>query len=78
MEKIKLETSKTGSELVLETLKNLGVDTIFGYPGGAALNIYDETYKQTYFKHVLVRHEQAAVHAADGYARVSGKVSWLL
>ena len=43
-------------------------------PGGAALNIYDETYKQTYFKHVLVRHEQAAVHAADGYARVSGKV----
>ena len=60
--------------MVMEALREEGVDTVFGYPGGAALNIYDETYKQSYFKHVLTRHEQAAVHAADGYARASGKV----
>ena len=60
--------------MISEALHEEGVEIVFGYPGGAALNIYDETYKQTYFKHVLVRHEQAAVHAADGYARVSGKV----
>jgi len=59
---------------VMEALREEGVDTVFGYPGGAALNIYDETYKQSYFKHVLTRHDQAAVHAADGYARASGKV----
>ena len=60
--------------MVMEALREEGVDTVFGYPGGAALNIYDETYKQSYFRHVLTRHEQAAVHAADGYARASGKV----
>ena len=60
--------------MVMEALREEGVETVFGYPGGAALNIYDETYKQSYFKHVLTRHEQAAVHAADGYARASGKV----
>ena len=64
----------SGSQMISEALHEEGVEIVFGYPGGAALNIYDETYKQTYFKHVLVRHEQAAVHAADGYARVSGKV----
>lgn len=64
----------SGSRMVMEALREEGVDTVFGYPGGAALNIYDETYKQSYFKHVLTRHEQAAVHAADGYARASGKV----
>lgn len=58
----------------MEALKNEGVEIVFGYPGGAALNIYDEIYKQKYFRHILVRHEQAAVHAADGYARASGKV----
>ena len=64
----------SGSRMVMEALREEGVDAVFGYPGGAALNIYDETYKQSYFKHVLTRHEQAAVHAADGYARASGKV----
>ncbi|MGH1599978.1 acetolactate synthase large subunit [Campylobacter majalis] len=63
-----------GSQMVSEALRAEGVEIVFGYPGGAALNIFDETYKQTYFKHVLVRHEQAALHAADGYARASGKV----
>ena len=64
----------SGSRMVMEALREEGVDTVFGYPGGAALNIYDETYKQSYFRHVLTRHEQAAVHGADGYARASGKV----
>lgn len=63
-----------GSQMISEALKHEGVDIVFGYPGGAALNIFDETYKQTYYTHVLTRHEQAAVHAADGYARASGKV----
>ncbi|MDL0088223.1 acetolactate synthase large subunit [Campylobacter gastrosuis] len=63
-----------GSQMISEALKAEGVEVVFGYPGGAALNIYDETYKQTYFTHVLTRHEQAALHAADGYARASGKV----
>lgn len=63
-----------GSQMIMEALKNEGVEIVFGYPGGAALNIYDEIYKQKYFRHILVRHEQAAVHAADGYARASGKV----
>ena len=64
----------SGSQMIMEALHEEGVEIVFGYPGGAALNIYDETYKQKYFKHVLVRHEQAATHAADGYARASGKV----
>ncbi len=63
-----------GSEMVIHALKNEGVKIVFGYPGGAALNIYDEIYKQKFFKHILARHEQAAVHAADGYARASGEV----
>ena len=63
----------TGAKLVTETLKKLGADTIFGYPGGIVLNVYDELFKQSEIKHYLVRHEQAAVHAAEGYARVSGK-----
>ncbi len=63
-----------GSQMVVEAMKAEGVEVVFGYPGGAILNIYDEVYKQTYFKHILTRHEQAAVHAADGYARASGKV----
>ncbi|WP_295145944.1 acetolactate synthase large subunit [uncultured Campylobacter sp.] len=63
-----------GSQMIMEALHEEGVEVVFGYPGGAALNIYDETYKQKYFKHILVRHEQAATHAADGYARISGKV----
>ena len=64
-----------GSEIVVEVLKEEGVDTIFGYPGGAILNIYDELYKHSdEIRHVLVSHEQGASHAADGYARSTGKV----
>lgn len=63
----------TGAKIVTETFKKLGVDSIFGYPGGIVLNVYDELYKQNNIKHYLVRHEQAAVHAAEGYARVTGK-----
>ncbi len=65
----------TGSQIVLECLKEQGVDTVFGYPGGAILNIYDELYKQKdEFTHILTGHEQGASHAADGYARSTGKV----
>ncbi|GFO83940.1 biosynthetic-type acetolactate synthase large subunit [Anaerostipes butyraticus] len=65
----------TGAQIVLECLKEQGVDTIFGYPGGAILNIYDELYKQKdEFTHILTSHEQGASHAADGYARSTGKV----
>lgn len=64
----------SGSQMLIEAFKNEGVEVVFGYPGGAVLNIYDEIYKQNYFEHILTRHEQAAIHAADGYARVSGKV----
>ena len=68
----------TGAQIVVETLKKLGVDTIFGYPGGIVLNVYDELYKHREIKHYLVRHEQSAVHAAEGYARVSGKCGVVL
>ena len=64
-----------GSQIVLECLKEQGVDTIFGYPGGSILNIYDELYKQSDdFLHIRTSHEQGAAHAADGYARSTGKV----
>ena len=64
-----------GSEIVIECLKEQGVDTVFGYPGGAILNLYDELYKHSNeIKHVLTSHEQGASHAADGYARSTGKV----
>ncbi len=63
----------TGSQILLECLKLEGVDTIFGYPGGAVINIYDDLFESP-IEHVLTRHEQAAVHAADGYARCTGKV----
>lgn len=63
-----------GSQMVTEALKQEGVKVVFGYPGGAALNIFDEVYKQDAYEMVLTRHEQAALHAADGYARASGKV----
>ncbi len=65
----------TGSQIVIECLKEQGVDTVFGYPGGAILNIYDEIYKHSHeIKHILTSHEQGAAHAADGYARATGKV----
>ncbi len=63
-----------GSEILVRALAEEGVDTVFGYPGGSVLNVYDAIYKQDKFKHVLVRHEQGAVHMADAYARVSNKV----
>lgn len=62
----------TGAQAVLESLKNEGVDVVFGYPGGAILPLYEEFYKSN-FKHILTSHEQGAVHAADGYARITGK-----
>jgi acetolactate synthase-1/2/3 large subunit len=63
----------TGAEIFVECLRREGVEIIFGYPGGAVLPIYDAIFQQNHFKHILVRHEQAALHAANGYARVSGK-----
>lgn len=64
----------TGAQIVIECMKEQGVDTIFGYPGGAILNVYDELYKHSdEIKHILVSHEQGASHAADGYARATGK-----
>ncbi|MBX2805166.1 MAG: acetolactate synthase 3 large subunit [Hyphomicrobiales bacterium] len=68
----------TGAEIVLEALAEQGVEDIFGYPGGAVLPIYDEIFKQNRVRHVLVRHEQGAAHAAEGYARSTGKVGVLL
>src|SRR6266850_1456314 len=64
----------TGAEITIRCLQEEGVEYVFGYPGGAVLNIYDELFKQDSFQHILVRHEQAAVHAADGYSRSSHKV----
>ena len=64
----------TGSDILVRSLADEGVEHVFGYPGGSVLYIYDAIYKQDKFKHILVRHEQAAVHAADAYARSSGKV----
>jgi len=63
---------KSGAQILIEGLKEQGVDIIFGYPGGVVLPIYDELYDAD-IRHVLVRHEQAAIHAADGYARASGR-----
>ncbi len=67
-----------GAQIIIKALVEQGVDTIFGYPGGAVLPIYDELYKQDQIKHVLVRHEQGALHAAEGYARSSDKVGCVL
>ena len=63
----------TGAKMVVQALKDQGVDTVFGYPGGAVLPIYDEVFQQNDIRHILVRHEQGAVHAAEGYARSTGK-----
>ena len=63
----------TGAKMVVQALKDQGVDTVFGYPGGAVLPIYDEVFLQNDIRHILVRHEQGAVHAAEGYARSTGK-----
>jgi acetolactate synthase-1/2/3 large subunit len=71
-------TTQSGAEVLLRALKAQGVDTIFGYPGGAVLPIYDAIFQQNAIRHILVRHEQAAVHAAEGYARSTGKVGVVL
>ena len=63
----------SGADALMRSLHEEGVDIIFGYPGGAALHIYDAIFNQQHIEHILVRHEQGAVHAADGYARSSGK-----
>ena len=63
----------TGSQILIQFLKDQGVEFVFGYPGGAVLHIYDELYRQDDLKHILVRHEQGATHMADGYARATGK-----
>ena len=70
--------TSSGSEVVLQALVEQGVDVVFGYPGGAVLPIYDAIFKQDRIRHILVRHEQGALHAAEGYARSSGKVGVVL
>ena len=74
MEKISLESPKTGSDLVLETLRDLEIDTIFGYPGGAVLPLYDAIYNFKGIRHILGRHEQGCLHEAEGYAKSTGKL----
>src|SRR6478609_1876383 len=69
---------RNGAVALLDTLIACGVDTLFGYPGGAALPIYDALHGEPRLRHVLVRHEQAAVHAAEGYARSTGRVGVVL
>lgn len=68
-----LTKTLTGAQAIIQTLNSLNIDTIFGYPGGVVLSVYDELAKQDTIKHYLVRHEQSAVHCAEGYARVTGK-----
>ena len=70
--------SQSGAEIILRALKEQGVEVIFGYPGGAVLPLYDAIFQQNAIRHVLVRHEQAAVHAAEGYARSTGRVGVVL
>jgi len=64
----------SGARIVVESLIDEGIETVFGYPGGAIMNVYDELYKQNRIKHILSRHEQGAIHAAEGFARITGKV----
>ena len=71
-------TEMTGAEMVIEALADQGVEHLFGYPGGAVLPIYDALFQQDKVQHILVRHEQGAVHAAEGYARSTGKVGVVL
>jgi acetolactate synthase-1/2/3 large subunit len=68
-----MKRQMTGAKMVVQALKDQGVDTVFGYPGGAVLPIYDEIFQQNDIRHILVRHEQGAAHAAEGYARATGK-----
>src|SRR3979411_3395820 len=72
------ESATTGADLLVKSLIDEEVEVVFGYPGGAVLPIYDSLFKQNQIRHILVRHEQAAVHAAEGYARSTGKVGVVL
>ena len=71
-------TAQSGAEILLRVLRAQGVEVVFGYPGGAVLPIYDALFRQDAIRHVLVRHEQAAVHAAEGYARSTGRTGVVL
>src|ERR1700735_5679574 len=71
-------TEMSGAEMVIQALADQGVEHLFGYPGGAVLPIYDALFQQDKVNHILVRHEQGAVHAAEGYARSTGKVGTVL
>src|ERR1700749_3520779 len=71
-------TEMSGAEMVIKALADQGVEHLFGYPGGAVLPIYDALFQQNMVQHILVRHEQGAVHAAEGYARSTGKVGTVL
>src|SRR5262245_22641440 len=73
-----MSRAMTGAEMMLQALADQGVEYVFGYPGGAVLPIYDALFHQTRLKHILVRHEQGAAHAAEGYARSTGKVGVVL
>ena len=68
-----MDRKMTGAQMVVQALRDQGVDTVFGYPGGAVLPIYDELFQQNDVRHILVRHEQGAAHAAEGYARSTGR-----
>ncbi|MGB8669429.1 MAG: thiamine pyrophosphate-binding protein, partial [Pseudolabrys sp.] len=68
----------TGAEMVIQAFADQNVEHVFGYPGGAVLPIYDAIFSQNQVRHILVRHEQGAVHAAEGYARSTGKVGCVL
>ena len=72
------QDNMTGAEIMIKALKNEGVEIVFGYPGGAILPFYDALFKQNDIKHILAKHEQAASHAAEGYARSTGKVGVII
>ena len=78
LDKMNKDLVMNGAEAVIQALVDNGVEVIFGYPGGAVLPLYDALFKNEKIKHILVRHEQAAVHAAEGYARSTGKVGCVL
>ena len=69
-------TEKSGADILVDALCDLGVEVIFGYPGGAVLPIYDALFRAKRIRHILVRHEQAATHAAEGYARSTASPAW--
>src|SRR6201995_1070761 len=78
MEVVRPAEPLSGAEIVIKALVDQGVDVVFGYPGGAVLPIYDALFKQNSLRHILVRHDQGAVHAAEGYARSTGRVGVVL